>query len=35
MFLLYTDVPVSNISSFRKVSTDEIEDTIVTGMEVY
>ena len=35
MFFLYTDVPKSSISSFSRVSTDEIEDTIVTGMEVY
>ena len=34
MSLVYTGVPKSHNSSFAKVSQDEIDDTILTGMEV-
>ena len=34
MFLLYTDVPESQISSFRKVSRDETDDVILTGNKI-
>ena len=34
VFLLYTGVPESHISSFCKMSRDKIDDIILTGMEV-
>ena len=34
MLLLYADVPQSHVSSFCKVSQDEIDDIVLTGIEV-